>query len=902
MRSKWGQIILAVAAVALLGVAGVRFYGQWRESQPVRLTVQPGGGVPGGAPVAGGMAMHRPPQAPPVPVDPAVTLTDWRVAAVPVLAGRRPRLAAMAPEAADNLDRRGTRPAICLQLTWLTEKAGGQGRRFPLAALCDAIRIRRAPAGTAAWSPAAEYGAASFGTIMLVPAGPWPAASKRVEDACWVDAAVEPGRLYDYQVQLLRGGKVWAESGVCTGVAVALPELRTATTVAGRREFRWGEPTPAAAAGLVHPRLWLTLNKNTTRPNLACLPWAAGSWVSPLSAEYLDRQEARLCLTARLRHATWSKRDGRTEDYRPILLTGAVPPRKAPRMGRPAAPPPVVDPLPEWGGLCWRLPFDDGMDGNSMLRFGDAADSVKLDDVCFWFDNPIRGRWREWRITFPAQPVLDTSFLRPEEPIPLPWPGPAERVHFQLGPGPGPLATPGAPCTFSMLRVPVPEPLRAVCGDGWVKVTWSALRGIRADDWLDGPRFVLARIDQADMAARSAGGDNPRTWGRSRELYVGGPEVLEYTDREVRNGFAYAYVLRVEGVARATGWRRQGGAFDLPQPVRAAAPFGWSGRPLLAVPEPPHPLRVGLLLGGEPQDADSSDAVVRDAFSNALAGLPGMTVVERIGADKLFVERQLVRTAGAEEAAAAAATGPANPTPADLFLEWRQRRDPDAAWYDIWLADHRQGIHERLWTGRAVDFVPAAAAREVARQLAARYPGMMAAAPASALPPAAMSRRLRIAVGNLADDDGSQEEAGKLDDLLALALTERREFEVVDRRETARMVSELGAAAADPLQLGRLLKADRIVTGSCTEAAGRIHANLRLLDPVSGAVVATLTEAAPAAELDAFCTRLAARLAAVGGPAAATAPALAASPVLRDLEAAVFRQAARWKGRREEEA
>ncbi|MFA5204205.1 MAG: hypothetical protein WC708_07350, partial [Lentisphaeria bacterium] len=91
-------------------------------------------------------------------------------------------------------------------------------------------------------------------------------------------------------------------------------------------------------------------------------------------------------------------------------------------------------------------------------------------------------------------------------------------------------------------------------------------------------------------------------------------------------------------------------------------------------------------------------------------------------------------------------------------------------------------------------------------------------------------------------------------------------------------------------------------TGSCTEAAGRIHANLRLLDPVSGAVVATLTEAAPAAELDAFCTRLAARLAAAGGPAAATAPALAASPVLRDLEAAVFRQAARWKGRQEEEA
>lgn len=893
--NKWVRVGVAVAALGTIGVCGVRIYRHFVPAQPSAAEMRrlaaarwvaphPRGTRPLGSAVA-----MRPGRATiPGPLRSDVALQDWSVTALPIWCHPESPVWSASPyEAAGTVlysgltvDPSAKPPAaiagIRLRVAFCLRPAARPAPRSPsppASTVVSAIRVLRSPHGE---TPLKVVGD-SAGTSVLdqTPRSEAPPEAKGVYE---VGTAVQfvdttfprTGVAYDYKVQLLRNGQVVEESGVCVAPLVPVPVTELAGADLPTRVLRWRLPdVDWDSLGLRFPVLFV-LDEDSRI--LACRPAASGE----LALDARPSPYVRASATCSLafggfgQSAMWSRGHGAEAGYWPLDLRteriGAVKGTPKPVLRAAGArPPPPATFVPD----VWR---GEG-DGYRVVREEGHALRIRLLDSGFeWFGRNwyptlfphlAPGQPDTWEVLCPQlnlRTPLSQFLKRPS----FPPPGVGQRLEFALVPTGAATAAADAP-TFSVLRSPCPAGLRAEPGDGQLRLTWDALLGVNPADWAAGPWFVLFRTDEDSVPMQAMSSSMQLRCAPDAIVLVGPATTREFVDRDVRNGHAYFYTLRVQGVARARGWDRWRGVTDTFQMLTTDMQLPYTGMPVMGAPEPPRPLRIAVRFREdkteEADDArDASGALAaekvrfRDELAGQLARRPWIELVEREEGAKLFSEADLTATASAAPAGQQAVAS-------DIILGLRFRPWGERRLLDVWLEDQRNGIRRRLLSRPVEDWKPEAVAEELATVLAAQYPKARSAPVSTAAGTAAQASTVAV-IGITGQGAGLG--AGALEDMLALALGREPGLAMVERQRLRELTREWDMTGGDErvLALGRLVKADALVTGSIAAREQQAHVTLRVLDTASGRVLALLAETAPAAAVEALCGRLAQTVAA----------------------------------------
>lgn len=841
-------------------------------------------------------------------------LVQWEVCAVPDVQeagsfewGLRNMLGRRPPGDAPRIPPRkpGTAPAVqpppppppppvsgvLVQVNVEFSSPTGNERFWPF---LDGIRILRQPQGGAVanaqeifrrtgkdWRKWCDEQAAS-----PRPAGP--AKSDRTRDAFFFwDHTAPAGVRQEYRVFLLKKSAPPLESGVCTAIPLPLPALELERTPAGGVTLRWSAERQAAAEA-PDARLGVTLGSEY---ELARFLYGPGTCKLPVSLQTLRRKGVEWILSGHFSGAVWNSQTGAATRELPFAMTRRL-------------------------DLSVFFPgeFRSTSTGlESVLLRGDRygnASTVRTEmERFFWASNTLvlnSFRSDKRQLRYVSQIQLNLSGVTRSRfglvgtetgereslvgGVDTPPPGVSQRCHYYLIPGgSGEWRKQDAP-RVSLVRLPLPEAIRAHPFDGAVKVTWKPPEWNPAD-WVAGPDVVILRLTQEELLAMQKRPDMTK----ARILARCPASRGEYLDRNVQNGQAYAYFIRMEGVCRATGWENSVGEFEMLLEESAPVHSGFKGLPIMAQPGLPRPLRVVPLAVSDPTAPQATR--MQAVLFNPLGNLPWVELLERSQAPALAAEQSLqpLTTAatnpdGTGEASRALA--------ADVILRGQIREAEYRQWLDLWMEDLKNARRERLVTLPLDNGDAAKAADELVKALAVRFPETVAllqnrpgaAAPAPDNAGGAERKTLAVLPFVIAQSTTAGYQGG-MEDLLIQEFSSQKKYAVVDRGEMQKILKEWQLAGSGNnesgrIQLGKLAKADLMVFGMGTAENGRLNVTARITDAATGAVLAAADAEGPVADLDALCRKLAASLRPGSTPAAAGGAG--ANPILRLLEAQVF--------------
>ena len=237
-----------------------------------------------------------------------------------------------------------------------------------------------------------------------------------------------------------------------------------------------------------------------------------------------------------------------------------------------------------------------------------------------------------------------------------------------------------ATARVSVVRSPLPHGLRAVPGNGEVRLTWEPLL-YRPEDWVTPPQFVLLRGEAGEVQRESG----QLTTRPTHEIFRGDTTITNFVDRTVTNNGVYFYALAVEGATRAQGWWRDVGNYECILPVSVRSDSASRLPPVFAVPGPMGP--VTLLLAAAADEARVLPPLLAAVASRAAAtgwlqlatatdGSPVLPGPAMSGASLTARIEQAAETDGQLQ-----------------FAMWQLR---NAIYLDVWLDRPGSGQRERL--------------------------------------------------------------------------------------------------------------------------------------------------------------------------------------------------------------
>jgi len=633
-----------------------------------------------------------------------------------------------------------------------------------------------------------------------------------------VDMQIEPGVTYYYKLQFLnRLGAIAQTSGYCSAVAMALPRIQTTLDEKGSPHLSWEEMKLNTAQLQSTPRYFL---RHEEINELARFPVGAGRFQVPLRMHSPHGRMALFVdfsLEAVTTRNEWDSGTGQKQITANTSLARrlafAPPPRKRK----------VGEPLDRVAYLYVMPAKNDP--NRYQIKWSPQFAHLQI----------------ETRSKLAGRKVWSSADRFEMEQIYVQPPGLSERLTHtctwndtRTG-----VAQTG---TVSGVRTPLLTGLVATAGDGWIKLNWDPIP-FEASDWLEGPFLVLHRLSEKETTVKANRIRSLHDEVITRTL----PDRTEYVDKNVRNGTAYFYRIEVEGVTRATSWCEDVGEYECLIPVRGAMGPRVRECPVMAVPTTPRPLRVSLL------PSTGNDPHVNQVHASLLRAFRQSTVIElleRAAAPALFDAKQVENLQASQQLKDVLAV--------DLILRLRTRQVGYGRNLDVWMDDFRNSRQERLISVPLEAFDAGKAAAEVVREVTRRFPNSTARS-GSAL--AGEARQRAVAV--LKPQPLSQEEVAAEDmaSVLTAALATVPEMRVVEREQIAKVENELSANAmldeASSLRLGKLLKADAVMTGFYGVHGRSISFSGRLIEVDTGQLLCLVEAHGSIADLQSLGQELA---------------------------------------------
>jgi len=870
-RYSLGQLLVGLVALVAIAACAVTIHRQWQRLDPKRARRGPRTTA----------ERWRVNQSPVADRSDAASVRDWQVSARPVMvpADAPPAIAQTYSWSSYSLDRANktdwrvpeVRPAVAVSVdVVLTSNDGKVPSLWPGLA---ALRLLRGDTPEGAFRPVSEVprARAELGN---------PEQHKGLESAETLythriivfDLNPDLTAARVYKVQMLdAAGKVLEESGPCTGWAMATPQARAGKDAAGLLVLSWTAPavpadrfvgSPCLVAGLSTATHYLTLDPmGSGFCELGRLPLAAGEFTVPLPmGDYnIPSAVAQLAIVGATRRQTWSRSHGPGEDTVLVGLSRVVAGKRDVAATSEACPERErVALMPRAGD---RNPYAPDRQGTAFTLQVQFPRSTTLESLLV--------RYAKRGTTETIKTLQGSIYQQPA--------GLGERCLFTLTARKG---TDAVTATASAYSPPAPKGFRAISAPDAIRLLWDPL-DIDAAEWAAAPEFVVRRGTAAEAGAGYGSQVLlPRILDEISRVPAG---TTEFTDRSVRAGEEYFYVLDLEGSVRATctvGSRR-----DLPitLPVRCGNGPGGSWSPLLVKAEVSGPVRVAL---GTASLRAAEAGAARAGLEAGLRREAWIQLLERTDAGQLLDERGLA--ALSEGAAGTNAASPEAPVQAaDVVLDCRPLGGPRPSHVEVGLTDVRRQHREAVgsWPAREVPWDKVVAA--VVARLQAQFPdwqqrGARAAAPAAA--PTRQTLAVLVLEPVIAECDDTLP-AGTLEGLLTAAISEDGHWQVVDRERLAAVLAEQGLTAAASgsrsLALGRLLNADAMVTGTYTLKQGRMGLAGRLVSVAGGQYLTTVEVSGNRADLGALARQFAAGVAKVR---AGTAVAAGDSATRRAME------------------
>jgi len=629
--------------------------------------------------------------------------------------------------------------------------------------------------------------------------------------AYWLaDTGAEPGRRYFYKIRYVGPWKkLLAETGYCSTVVVGVPAIDQAVDAEGHPRLSWAVANAGTNEFLTPPRLIIHSAGNQ---ELARLPWGDGQFSVPLKIAGKATTYT-VTLLARLRGDEWRLQGGQTS------RTVAVEQEKRIEFSASSVPQPVagaasivsISVVPAGPRSGWYTLDQAGPDSGAygVLWGGPANPKPSFERRSAQAGRAGLSGYGGW-LHYSESPGLSERCV-----YTYTWEAPASK----------------APRSAQVwaVRSPLPTGLFAVAGNRQVHLRWDKLV-YAPDDWVEGPFFVLKRTDE-----KQAGQDQGKLQlAAGEEVFRGSAETTEHLDTGVKNGQVYFYTLVIEGVTRATSWRSDIGEYACHVPVLVRMRPGFSGYPVMALPAVKRPLRVTLL-------SDTTDDPLVNATQaytlRVLKKLNWVELVERALAPALLEENQLGEMRA--DSVTPGEEGWKRATSADLVLRFRRRQAGYESYVDVWVEDFKNSLRERFLTRPAKQVVLDQFAENVLQEISQRY-----AAAAGPLPPHnsnSCSLIHTIAVMGFVPISGATISEGGVEDLLTTGLSQEQCLEIVDRERIRALIREQGLTGLidqpAALRLGKLLKADAIVTGFYGIDEKRIAISARLIDIETGNLI-----------------------------------------------------------------
>ena len=481
-----------------------------------------------------------------------------------------------------------------------------------------------------------------------------------------LDTNVVPGVRYFYKLAVIGEHRAeLARTGYCSTIALALPNFNVTRDETGRVLIRWDNLDWSTTALDGTPAVVVE------HRNVHLLSWEsaqAGQYHSPFTTNTVFGRSLVLDfgLDATAEQDKWSVKSGQERGGSRISLRREI-----------AGPPISRFGLPLFGETSVAVQWGSPTNGNGALSL-----SAFLDPT--WHGSggllpPGQSEWATrtfiWHVSRSETTTTANSYGI----------GRIPDLH-------GVVMT----AAVSAVRSPLPTGLRAQVETGLVRLTWDAIQW-KSADWVDGPRFVVLRGEEADVCR----GAEPIVARPSRKLCSLPASTTEFVDRNVHNGSAYFYILAIEGVSRARSWCQDAGSFDCFLPVWVRGDIASGEQTVIAVPGTTGPLRVALV-------SQDFDRRLLEPVARQLSKCSWLHVTKAAAAGTNLTSR-LQR---------AAVT--------DIELRFAQRRLRGAFQLDVWLADIAAGYSQRALTVPQAQVYTETLATDLLQEIARRYPGRTA--------------------------------------------------------------------------------------------------------------------------------------------------------------------------------
>lgn len=420
--------------------------------------------------------------------------------------------------------------------------------------------------------------------------------------------------------------------------------------------------------------------------------------------------------------------------------------------------------------------------------------------------------------------------------------------------------------TVHVVTPPALLSMNAEYGDGEIVLRWE-LPFYNTNDWIDGPSIVVSRAVEADVDL-----DRASSEFLSEGTIIGRVPAGSgfFTDTNVVNGTAYYYALAIDGTMKASAWFEGYGSVTCGIPVRLRPPgqagSTHSGRPygdqkiqfpLVAIPGPPEPLRVGVIQN--PAASVTLRPLMRAVMSE-LNTQPWAVLVERSVGAELVDERMMTDFTLSD------GSNPRSDTPdlSDVRLVLSERIVAMDVYVDVWMEDLLNSARLRILSAPAATVDPSEVSAVVRSNLFFRFP-RLAQIERAVTDGAGNARVIALApVVPLSDAASSRIPPEALADMLAVVLSENQSIRVVDRAMIDTLFREaglsVGHAGTSMLDVGRMVRADAVLSGYMDVDEDVVLFSGRLIDADSGRVLKWITASEDARDPLALCRQIASSL------------------------------------------
>ena len=378
-----------------------------------------------------------------------------------------------------------------------------------------------------------------------------------------------------------------------------------------------------------------------------------------------------------------------------------------------------------------------------------------------------------------------------------------------------------------LARLPLPMGFRVRAGTESVVLSWDGI-GSCPERWLEGPEFVVLRLDSSQLRFDYASINKEKRrcllpTVDPKEVFSCPSSVVNWVDHDVVPGKSYVYGLLVRGTMKVVTTYGDTEPVVTPVPIEIAAPpHRWDQEDLfvtdwrctrVATPGPARPVRLAVFHAEE--YAPALEVEVRRLIKG-LAGHGDLAIVERGIASTLLEEQDLQAMGGAGVQPVAAA---------DLLVEYRLRTTANRVFRDTWLHDFLNADSRRIASFPAGETVGTVEVAEIATAVRAACPNRGPREKPKPKVGGGGTRSLAVVPPErLAGSRGA--DATVLTDLLVAGFDEAG-LQMVDRERSNEAFRELeiDALATRAVELGKTVGADFFVAGNwgmigTTEARG----------------------------------------------------------------------------------